>query len=122
MLPTLHRASLALGAAAVASCLFALTAGLGETFNLINVRGFSIVALVVLGILAIVAGARKLPVLGLIAGLGFLACAILQLLQLAQPVNLLSGDASTVSLFGGLGIGLASVWLAGRASTLEGSR
>ncbi|TFD76064.1 Rv1678 family membrane protein [Cryobacterium fucosi] len=114
--PALHRATLVLGVVAVASCLFALTAGLGETFNLIHVRGAGIAVLVVLGGLAIIAGARAVPVLGLAAGAGLIACAVLQLAQLGQPLNLLSGDGSTMSLFGGLGIGLAAVWLVGRAS------
>lgn len=114
--PALHRATLTLGIVAVASCLFALTAGLGQTFNLIHVRGAGIAVLVVLGGLAIIAGARTVPVLGLAAGVGLIASALLQLVQLGQPQNLLGGDGSTVSLFGGLGIGLASVWLVGRAS------
>lgn len=118
MIPaTLHRASLVLGIAAVASCVFALTAGAGETINLIHVRGASTAVLALLGILSIVAGARKVPALGLVAGIGFLASAVLQLVQLGQPLNLLGGDGSTMSLFGGLGIGLVSVWLVGRAST-----
>ena len=118
MIPaTLHRASLVLGIAAVVSCVFALTAAAGETFNLIHVRGASTAVLAVLGILAVVAGARKIPALGLVAGIGFLASAVLQLVQLGQPLNLLGGDGSTMSLMGGLGIGLVSVWLVGRAST-----
>lgn len=115
--PTLHRATVVLGIAALTSCLFALTAGLGETFNLIPVRGASIAVVAALGVLAIFAGALKRPALGLIAGIGFLASAVLQLVQLGQPLNLLSGDGSTMSLMGGLGIGLVSVWLVGRAST-----
>jgi xanthosine utilization system XapX-like protein len=113
----MHRATLVLGLTSLASCVFALTAGLGETFNLIHVRGASVAVLVVLGILATIAGARRIPALGLIAGVGFLGCAVLQLFQLAQPFNLLGGDGSTMALFGGLGIGLVSVWLVGRAST-----
>jgi len=118
---SMHRATLMLGMAAVVSCLFALTDSAGETINLVHVRGASIVALAVLGVIAVVAGARKVPLLGLIAGIGFLACAVLQLVQLGQPLNLLGGDGSTMALFGGLGIGLASVWLVGRASTSKGS-
>lgn len=118
MIPTImHRATLVLGIGAVTSCLFALTAGVGETFDLIHVRGASIVIVATLGILAIVAGALRLPALGLVAGIGFLASAVLQLVQLGKPFNLLGGDGSTMSLMGGLGIGLVSVWLAGRAST-----
>jgi len=120
----MHRATLVLGIAAVVSLLFALTEGLEQTFNLIHVRGASIAVIAVLGIVAIVAGARRLPVLGLIAGIGFVVCALLQLVQLGQAFNLLGGDGSTMSLLGGLGIGLVSVWLVGRASahTVEGTQ
>lgn len=114
--PTLHRATLVLGIVAVTSCLFALTAGAGETFDLIHVRGASIAVLAALGILAIIAGARKLPALGLAAGFGFLVSSVLQLVQLGQPLNLLGGDGSTMALLGGLGIALVSVRLVGRAS------
>lgn len=122
--PSMHRATLVLGIAAVVSLLFALTEGLEQTFNLIHVRGASIAVIAVLGIVAIVAGARRLPVLGLIAGIGFVVCALLQLVQLGQAFNLLGGDGSTMSLLGGLGIGLVSVWLVGRASahTVEGTQ
>jgi len=122
--PSMHRATLVLGIAAVVSLLFALTEGLEQTFNLIHVRGASIAVIAVLGVVAIVAGARRLPVLGLIAGIGFVGCALLQLVQLGQAFNLLGGDGSTMSLLGGLGIGLVSVWLVGRASAhiVEGTQ
>jgi len=118
---SMHRATLVLGGAAVVSCLFAFTAALGETVNLVHVRGTSIAVIAVLGVIALVAGARKLPVLGLIAGVGFLACAVLQLAQLGQPLNILGGDGSTVALLGGLGIGLTTVWLVGRTTSSKGS-
>lgn len=118
MIPApLHRATLALGITALASCTFALTTGLGETIDLIHVRGASTAVIAALGVLAVVAGARNLPALGLISGIGFVACALLQLVQLGQSLNLLGGDGSTVALLGGLGIGLVSVWLVGRAFT-----
>lgn len=117
MIPaTFHRATFALGIGALVSCLFALTDGLGETFNLVHVRGASTAVIAVLGILAIIAGARKIALLGLISGIGFVVSAVLQLVQLGQPLNLLGGDGSTMALLGGLGIGLVSVWLVGRAS------
>jgi len=117
--PTLHRATLALGISAVASCVFALTEGMGQTFNLIHLRGAGVAVIAVLGVLAIFAGARKSPMLGLVAGAGFIASALLQLVQLGQPLNLLGGDGSTMALSGGLGIGLVSVWLVGRVSRLD---
>lgn len=113
--PALHRATLTLGAAAIATCVFVLTAGLGETVDLIHVRAGGAVVVAVLGALAVIAGVRRLPVLGLISGIGFLAAAVLQLVQLGQAFNLLGGDGSTMALLGGLGIGLVSIWLVGRA-------
>ncbi len=115
--PALHRATLVLGIAAVVSCGFSVVSGLGETVNLVHVSGVSIGILAALGVLAIVGGIRKLPVLGAAAGLGFIAAALLQLVQLGQPLNLVGGDGSTMSLLGGLGIGLVSVWLGVRGST-----
>ena len=117
--PSLHRATAVLGFAALASCLFFFTGGLGETVNPIHVRGGGVAVLAVLGVLAIVSGTRKLPILGLVAGIGFLAFALLQLAQLGQPFNIVGGDGSTMSLFGGLGIGLVSVWLVSRASIAQ---
>ncbi|MGB3910406.1 MAG: hypothetical protein WBL06_08035 [Pseudolysinimonas sp.] len=111
----MHRATLALGAAALVSCLFALTPVLGAALDFVQVRGAGIVALAVFGALAVVSALTKVRALGLIAGAGLLLCALLQLVQLGQSLNLLGGDASTVSLFGGLGIGLVSIWLAARA-------
>ena len=116
---SMHRATMMLGIAAVVSCLFAFTDGAGETFNLVHVRGASIAVLVVFGVIALIAGARKLPLLGLLTGIAFLACALLQLVQLGQPLNLLGGDGSTMALFGGLGIGFTSVWLVGQSIHLE---
>lgn len=112
----LNRATLALGVAALVSCLFALTPVLGAVLDFVQVRGASIIALAVLGALAVVSALTRIRALGLIAGVGFLLCALLQLVQLGQSLNLLGGDGSTMALFGGLGIGLVSIWLAARAA------
>jgi len=112
-----HLATTVLGAAAIVSLIFVVAAPLGAPFNLIHVRGGSVAVLAVVGIVAILGGALKRPILGLIAGVVFGAAAVLQLLQLGQSINFLAGDASTVALFGGLGIGLVSVWLANRSSS-----
>jgi len=117
MSAALSKATLGLGIAAVVSCIFAVAPWLGESFNLIHVSGASIGVLGVLGVLAIIGGARKLPLLGAVAGFGFLVSALLQLVQLGQPLNVVGGDGSTMSLLGGLGIGLVCVWLASRSST-----
>jgi hypothetical protein len=111
----LHRATQVLGAAALVSCLFALTPVLGSVISFVHVSGAAVIALALLGALAVVSALTAIRALGLIAGFGMLLCALLQLVQLGQSPNLLGGDGSTVSLFGGLGIGLVSIWLAARA-------
>lgn len=110
-------ATIVVGAAAIVSLIFVIAGPLGAPFNLIHVRGGSVAVLAVLGVVAILGGVLNRPILGLIAGIGFVAAALLQLFQLGQSINFLAGDASTVALFGGLGIGLASVWLANRSSS-----
>jgi hypothetical protein len=119
----LHRATIALGVAAIVSCGFALTAGLGAVLDFVHLGGGAVVVLAVLGALAVASGLSRIRILGLIAGVGLLLSALLQLIQLGQSVNLLGGDGSTMSLLGGLGIGLVSIWLAARAAdrTPEGT-
>lgn len=118
---SLQRATLVLGFAAVVGCTFVLTSGLSDALDLIRVRGVGAIALAFFGVLAVLAGARGIRTLGLVSGLGLLLCAVLQLAQLGQSFNVLGGDGSTMALFGGLGIGLTVVWLAGRATTPEGT-
>jgi hypothetical protein len=113
----LHRATLALGATAVVCCVFAVTPALGAALDFIRVSGGGIVALAVIGILAVVSGLARLRFLGLIAGALFLVAALVQLVQLGSAANVLGGDGSTMALFGGLGIGLVSIWLAARVHT-----
>ncbi|MGV8858727.1 Rv1678 family membrane protein [Rhodoglobus sp.] len=112
-----HMATIVLGAVAIVSLIFVVAAPLGAPFNLIHVRGGSVAVLAVLGIIAILGGVLKRPVLGLIAGAAFGLAAVVQLFQLGQSINFLAGDASTVALFGGLGLGLVSIWLANRSSS-----
>lgn len=120
----LHRATVALGVTAVVCCVFAVTPALGAAVDFIRVAGGGIIALAVVGILAIVSGLARMRILGLIAGALFLVAALVQLVQLGSSANLLGGDGSTMALFGGLGIGLVSIWLASRAHTEdpEGTR
>lgn len=120
----LHRATLALGVTAVACCVFAVTPVLGAALDFIRVSGGGIVALAVVGILAVVSGLGRIRILGAIAGALFLVAALVQLTQLGSSANLLGGDGSTMALFGGLGFGLVSVWLAARANNedVEGTR
>jgi hypothetical protein len=119
----LHRATIVLGAAAIVSCGFALTAGLGAVLDFVHLGAGAVVVLAVLGALAVASGLSRIRILGLIAGVGLLLSAILQLVQLGQSANLLGGDGSMMSLLGGLGIGLVSIWLAARAAdrTPEGT-
>ncbi|MGY2746457.1 hypothetical protein ACVWZ8_003574 [Arthrobacter sp. UYCu723] len=64
-----------------------------------------------------IAGILRVGVLAVASGAGFVAAALLQLLQAGQSVNWLAGDGSTVALMGGLGIGLLAVTLTPRPSS-----
>ncbi len=110
----LANAVLALGIAAVVGSAFALTGGLSPAVNLIKVPGASAWVLLGLGLLAIVASRVRSLALTVVCGAAFVAAALLQLVQLGRSANLLGGSASTMSLIGGLGIGLLVVALAAR--------
>jgi hypothetical protein len=73
---------------------------------LVRVEGAGLAVLLVLSALAVVAGRLSRRPLAAVAGAGFAAAAVLQLVQLGRDTNWLDGDGSTVSLFLGLGIGL----------------
>ncbi len=59
-------------------------------------------------------GVLGLRVLVIVAGAGFVAAAVIQLLQASQAVNWLGGNGSTLALMGGLGFGLLAVGLTRR--------
>jgi hypothetical protein len=77
-----------------------------------RIQGVGLAVTLVLGVLAIAAGWLAQRVLALAAGVGFLATAVLQLVQLggeagAVEHGVLDGNSSTFAVWLGLGVGLA---------------
>jgi hypothetical protein len=104
----LDRATIGLGLLALAT---AGASAIGGELNF-RIRGWGLVVTLVLGLLAIAAGWLAQRLLALAAGVGFLAAAVLQVVQLggeagAVEHGVLDGNASTFAVWLGLGIGLA---------------
>jgi hypothetical protein len=100
----LDRAAMVLGAASIVSAVFVVVPGF------VQIRPVGLVVALVLGLLAVVAGWLNEPALMLAAGSGFLLAAAVQLVLLAGGNSgFLGGNASTVSLWLGLGAGLIAL-------------
>lgn len=102
------RAVVGLGIVALAA---PLTTFAGE-LDPVRLVGWGLVVTLVLGAAAVLAGWLGRRRLVLVPGLGFLAAAIVQIVQLGGELGavehgLLGGNASTFALWLGLGIGLA---------------
>lgn len=110
----LDRAALVVGVAALVSSLFALTTGRPAPVDLVHVGGPGVVVLLVFGVAAVLGGVLHRPTLVVVAGAGLIVAALLQLAQLGRQANWLSGNASTLSLMGGLGLGLLAIVLTNR--------
>ena len=107
---TLDRAALVLGLVSVVSAVFVFVHG---TFQLVQIGAAGLVVALVLGLLAVVAGWLDERTLMLAAGAGFLLAAAVQLVLLERGSSgFLGGNASTFSLWLGLGVGLIAVGLA----------
>jgi hypothetical protein len=113
----LDRAVLMLGVVSVVSAVFVLVHG---NFQLVQIRAAGLVVALVLGLLTVVAGWLDEPTLMLAAGAGFLLAAAVQLALLAGGSSgLLGGNASTFSLWLGLGVGLIAVGMVPRPEVGE---
>lgn len=112
--PRLDRAALVLGVATLASSVFAVTTGRGDSVDLVHLRGAGLVVILVLGVVAVLGATLHRPLLVMVPGAGLVVAALLQLAQVGRRPNLLGGDGSTLSLMGGLGLGLLVVGLAAR--------
>ena len=106
------RAAVLLGAVGLLSPAFALSTSSNNNF--VTVQNGGLVVLVVLGALAVVGGTTDRMPLVLVAGLGFAAAALLQLVQLGRSTNWLDGSGSTFSLLLALAVGLVTVGVVGR--------
>jgi hypothetical protein len=113
----LDGAALVLGAVSIVSVAFAFVQG---NLQLVQIRAAGLVVALVLGLLAVVAGWLGERALILAAGAGFLLAAAVQLGMLAgSGAGLLGGNASTFSLWLGLGVGLIAVGMVPRPETAE---
>ena len=106
-LDALDRAALVLGVVSIVSGVFVFVDG---TFQLVQIGAAGLVVALVLGLLAVVAGCLDERTLMLAAGAGFLLAAAVQLALLAGGSSgFLGGNASTFSLWLGLGVGLIAI-------------
>jgi hypothetical protein len=113
----LDRAALALGVVSMVSSVFVFVHG---NFQLVQIRGAGLVVALVLGLLAVVAGLLEERALTLATGLAFLLAAVVQLaLLVRRGSGLLGGNASTFSLWLGLGVGLVAIGMVPRPETTE---
>jgi hypothetical protein len=115
----LDRAALVLGVVSIVSAAFVFVHG---TFQLVQIGAAGLVVALVLGLLAVVAGWLDERTLMLAAGGGFLLAGAVQLVLLADGSGgFLAGNASTFSLWLGLGVGLIAVGLAAVPETTQES-
>jgi hypothetical protein len=113
----LDRAAMLLGGVSIMSAAFVFVHG---DLQLVQVRAAGLVVALVLGLLAVVAGWLGEPMLILSAGVGFLLAAAIQLGMLAGGgAGVIGGNASTFSLWLGLGVGLIAIGMVPRPETAE---
>jgi len=108
MVDKVWRSGLALGVGGLACAVFTFVEPI--QYRLVRVDGWSLVLLLVLAGGAIAAALLRSRRLLTVAGAGFVVAAAVQLAVWAGS-NPLGGDASTVSLFAGLGVGLLALGL-----------
>ncbi|MGP3685783.1 Rv1678 family membrane protein [Streptomyces sp. IBSNAI002] len=104
------RTAAGLGVGAAASCVLAITDG--PPWRLVTLGGTGTLVMLVLAAVAVTAGLVESRALTVLAGAGFLAAAVVQLVQIAWTgANLLGGDGSTVALLLGFAVGLLALGL-----------
>ena len=106
-----NRAAIGLGVAAIASTVFALLREAPSSVSFVEVGVPAAIVLVACGIAATLGGVLGRRSLAIIAGAALVGAALLQLVQLNTAANLLGGDASTMALLGGFGVGLLACGL-----------
>jgi hypothetical protein len=103
----LDRAAIVLGLVSIISAAFLFVHG---TFQLIQIGAVGLVVAIVLGLLAIASGLLAERMLMIAAGVGFWVAGAAQLALLAGGSSgFLGGNASTFSLWLGLGAGLIAI-------------
>ena len=117
---TLDRAAMLLGGVSIISAALVFVHG---DLQLVQIRAAGLVVALVMGLLAVVAGWLGEPMLILSAGVGFLLAAAIQLGMLADGgAGLMGGNASTFSLWLGLGVGLIAIGMVPRPEMAEESQ
>ena len=104
-----------LGIASIAFAGFVFGAQLPSEFDFVHIGVAGAIVLVVSGALAVAGGMTRRPAIYAAAGALLTVAALVQLIGLALSVRPLGGDASTMSVTGGLGIGLLTVGLSARS-------
>jgi thiosulfate dehydrogenase (quinone) large subunit len=113
----LDRAAMLLGGTSIISAAFVFVHG---DLQIVQIRAAGLVVALVLGLLAVVAGWLREPTLILSTGVGFLLAAVVQLSMLAGGgAGLMGGNASTFSLWLGLGVGLIAISMVPRPEPTE---
>ncbi len=98
------RAALTLGAAGIASPVFALSTSSNNNF--VDVDGLALLVFPVLGAVAVLGVMLASRLVVLASGAGFVVAALVQLAQFGRSPNWLGGNGSTFSLLLALGTGL----------------
>ncbi|MCY7325024.1 MAG: hypothetical protein LH605_02720 [Microbacteriaceae bacterium] len=105
------RAAILIGATAIALAGFVFAGPLPTEFRFVKIGPVGAGLLVATGILSIVSGIVRRRLLRSIAGALLTGAALIQLVGLALSIRPLGGDASTMAVVGGLGIGLLALSL-----------
>lgn len=109
-------ATVALGLVSLASLFSLLLAG---DLRFAVITGPAIGVAVVLGVLAVIAGATSQPWLAAVAGAAFVVAAIVQVVLVSVREPWLGGNASASAVWLGLGVGLLVLSRARRPTTLR---
>jgi hypothetical protein len=110
------RGAILIGLAAIALAGFVFGGPLPIEFRFVNIGPVGAGLLVASGVLAIVGGVIRQRLLRSIAGALLTVGALAQVVGLALSIRPLGGDASTMAVVGGLGIGLLSLSLSPSSS------
>ncbi|WP_455352079.1 Rv1678 family membrane protein [Streptomyces sp. SYSU K217416] len=102
------RTAAGLGLGAAASGVLGIADAL--PWGIVTLGGTGTLILLLLAVVTVAAGLLALRALILLAGAGFLAASVLQLVQIGWTgANLLGGDGSTVALLLGFAVGLLAL-------------
>jgi hypothetical protein len=110
----LDRAAVVLG---IVSLVGAALGGLKGKFGFIHLGHHGYLVVLILGVLAAVAGWLGLRLLVLAVGAAFVVAAVVQALLIGRHGDPFGGDGSTVAFWLGLGVGLLALGLTPRSTS-----